>query len=443
MRSWRKIRSVGLFEFECTVRSKGWLIITFGMPVFLLLYAGVVTIPAFLSAMKAKQVAVYGVVDEAVVLGMRTDVAASNAEIPEEIRAMVRLSGQQEALERSLAVSQNLVFRPFESEAAARRVLMEGKIKGYYRIPADYVETGVVETYTSDRGANIGGGSSRRALSALLLGGLLKGKLEDSLTERVRKPIAETRAWTVSETGEVRKSARAGRLVKVVVPLAFAILLLLSILMSAGALIQATAIEKENKVVEVILASAKPDEILMGKLLGLGAAGVIQMGVWFGMMAVAGVTFMGTLAAMGVELPWAGIVAAVLFFPLAYLFFGSLMLGTGSLGSNQREANQWGMIWSLTVVVPMIFLEVLYREPHGSMARVLTWIPFTAPITAVFRLTVDPAGVAWWEILGAVVVLAAATWLAIRLGAHLFRVGILLTGARPKLREILRQARLS
>lgn len=443
MRSWRKIRSVGLFEFECTVRSKGWLILTFGMPVFLLLYAGVITIPAYLSAMKERQVTIHGVVDEAAVLGLRADVAASHAEIPEEIRTMVRLSGQEEALERSLAVSQNLVFRPFESEAAARRVLLAGEIKGYFRIPADYLESGVVESYSPARGASIGGAAARRALSDLLQGSLLQGKIEPSLTERVRKPIAETRAFTVSETGDLHRSARAGRLVKLVVPLGFAILLLLSILMSAGALIQATAIEKENKVVEVILASAKPDEILMGKLLGLGAAGGIQMGVWFGMLAVAGVAFMGTLAAMGVELPWTGIVAAVLFFPLAYLFFGSLMLGTGSLGSNQREANQLGMIWSLTVVVPMIFLEVLYREPHGAMAQALTWIPFTAPLTAVFRLSIDPAGVAWWEIAGAVVVLAAATWLAIRLGARLFRVGILLTGARPRLREILRQARLS
>ena len=441
--SWRKVRSVGLFEFECTIRSKSWLIMTFGMPLFLLLYAGVVTIPALLSAINEKQVAVYGVVDEAAVLGMRADVAASHAEIPEEIGAMVRLSGQQEALERSLAVSPHILFRPFESEEGARRVLMEGKIKGYYRIPADYVETGVVETYASDRGASIGGGSSRRALSDLLQTSLLRGRLEETLAKRVRKPMAETRAWTVSATGEVRKSGGAGRLLRIVVPLAFAILLLLSIVMSAGSLIQATAIEKENKVVEVILASAKPDEILVGKLFGLGAAGVIQMGVWFGMMAVAGVAFMQTLAAIGVELPLVGILSAVLFFPLAYLFFGSLMLGTGSLGSTQREANQWGMIWSLPVVVPMIFLEVLYRDPHGSMARVMTWIPFTAPVTSVFRLTVDPAGVAWWEILGAVVVLAAATWLAIRLGSRLCRVGILVTGARPTLREILRQARLS
>ena len=76
------------------------------------------------------------------------------------------------------------------------------------------------------------------------------------------------------------------------------------------------------------------------------------------------------------------------------------------------------------------------------LAKVLTWIPFTAPATVIFRLAFDPTGIAWWEVAGPFVVLIASTWFGIRLGARLFRVGILLTGARPKLREIIRQARL-
>lgn len=443
MRSWRKIGAVGRFEFECTVRSKSWLIITFGMPLFLLIYAGFFSVPAYLSAMKEKQVTVYGVVDEAGVLGMSRDVEQPAVEISDEVRSALRTAGQQQALEHAMAFSQNVVFRPFETDGAARQALKDGDTKGYFRIPPDYLETGLVETYTSERGTDLGSASSRRALSSVLQGRLLEGKVPPALAERVLKPIAQSRAWTITETGALKKTGGAGKIVKVLVPLGFGILLLLSILMSAGALVQATAIEKENKVVEVILASAKPDEMLLGKLLGLGTAGVIQMMVWFGMVAVSGVALMGTLAALGVDLPWVGIVAAVGFFPLAYLFFGSLMLGTGSLGSNQREASQWGMMWTLPAVVPMFFFEILLREPHGFLARLLTWIPFTAPMTAVFRLTVDPEGVAWWEVLGPIVLMVGAIRLAIGLAARLFRVGIVLTGARPKLREILRQARLS
>ncbi|HEY3174505.1 MAG TPA: ABC transporter permease [Candidatus Polarisedimenticolia bacterium] len=115
----------------------------------------------------------------------------------------------------------------------------------------------------------------------------------------------------------------------------------------------------------------------------------------------------------------------------------------GLLGPTEKQAQQWGMVWALLAVVPMMFLGLLLHEPHGTAGRVLSWLPFSSPIVLVVRLALDPAGVAWWELAGGITVLVGATWLAIRVGARLFRVGILLTGARPKLREILRQARLS
>jgi ABC-2 type transport system permease protein len=230
---------------------------------------------------------------------------------------------------------------------------------------------------------------------------------------------------------------------KLIVPVVFAMLLFLSLMMSASFLLQATATEKENKVVEVLLSSANPDEILTGKLLGLGLAGMFQVVVWFGMILFSGLLGAGALAGLGVELPWLGIVASLFYFPVAYLFLGSLMLGTGALGGNLKESNQLSMIWSLPSAAPMMFLGFLMTDPHGTAARVLTWIPFTAPVTVIFRSTIDPGGIAWWEIAGPFALVALSTWVGIRIGARLFRVGLLLTGARPKLREILRQARLS
>jgi ABC-2 type transport system permease protein len=140
--------------------------------------------------------------------------------------------------------------------------------------------------------------------------------------------------------------------------------------------------------------------------------------------------------------PWGAIAVAFLFFPAAYLFFGSLMLGTGALGGNAKEANQLGMLWALLVVTPFPFVEALLSEPGGTLARVLTWLPFAAPITVVLRTAADPGAIAWWEIAGSVLVLVASTWLAVTLAARLFRVGLLLSGARPGLRALLRQARL-
>jgi ABC-2 type transport system permease protein len=100
------------------------------------------------------------------------------------------------------------------------------------------------------------------------------------------------------------------------------------------------------------------------------------------------------------------------------------------------------MVWTLLAVVPLVFMQLMIFEPNGTLARVFTWIPFTSPVTAVLRLTLEPEGVGWWEIGGALAVLVLSIWLALRFGASLFRVGLLLSGARPKFREILRQARL-
>ena len=142
------------------------------------------------------------------------------------------------------------------------------------------------------------------------------------------------------------------------------------------------------------------------------------------------------------EIPWLATGAGIFFFIAGYLFLGSLMLGSGSLGSNQRESQQWGMIWAFLAFSPFIFMMMFLEDPHNGMAVAMTWIPFTAPLTVILRMTLDPPGIAWWEIVGSFVLLVFSTYLAIQFGARLFRVGLLLTGARPKLREILRQARL-
>jgi ABC-2 type transport system permease protein len=119
------------------------------------------------------------------------------------------------------------------------------------------------------------------------------------------------------------------------------------------------------------------------------------------------------------------------------------MLGTGSLGSNMRESQQLAMVWSLTAALPMMMLGVIIREPHGVLARVLTWVPFTSSPIVMIRASMDAESLAWWEIAGPLLLLTLATWLAIRVGARLFRVGLLSSGARPSLREVWRQARLA
>ena len=435
-----KIRTVAAFEFLSTVKRTGYLVTTFGMPLFMAAYAGIVAIPAYYAEKSDRLPNIYGVIDRAGVLRMDADVNAPSR-VPDAVRQALEAAGQGQALDRALSWS-NFVFRPYETEQQAQGALIARQIKGFYVLPEDYLASGRITAYSPET-FSFSSGDSREALAELLRGRLVAGHVDETLAARIVDPIDRTTRYAVTRTGELQTGDAASAVLRLAVPLIFMVLFLLSILMTSGYLMQGTATEKENKVVEVLLASANPDEILAGKLLGLGAAGLLQISVWLAMVLTTGLGIVPLLLRSGVTLPWTGVALAVPFFILAFLFFGGLMLGTGSLGSNMREAQQLAMIWSLTAALPMMLMAVLMKEPHGTVARVLTWLPFTAGPVVVLRASTDADLLAWWEVAGALLALAASTWFALRLGARLFRVGLLNSGARPSLREIVRQARLA
>ena len=438
---WTKIRTVATFELLATVKRTGYLVATFGMPLFMAAYAGIVAVPAYYAEKSDRLPNVYGVIDRAGVLKIDSEVNAASR-LPDSVQQAIEASGQgQAALNHALSWA-NFVFRPYATEQQAQAALIARQIKGFYVVPEDYVASGRVTAYSPET-FSFSSGDARDALAELLRARLIAGQVDEALAARIVDPIDRTTRYAVAKSGELRAGDAAGAVVRLAVPLLFMVLFLLSILMTSGYLMQGTATEKENKVVEVLLASANPDEILAGKLLGLGAAGLLQIGVWLAMVLTTGLGIVPLLLTSGVTFPVMGVAIAIPFFVLAFLFFGGLMLGTGSLGSNMREAQQLAMVWSLTAALPMMLMAVLMKEPHGTVARVLTWLPFTAGPVVVLRANTDPDLLAWWEVAGALLVLAGSTWLALRLGARLFRVGLLTSGARPSLRELIRQARLA
>lgn len=437
---WTKVRTVAAFEFFATVKRTGYLVATFGMPLFMAAYAGIVAIPAYYAEKSDRLPNIYGVIDKSGVLKMNADVNGTS-QLPEDVRQALEAVGQAQALEHALAYA-NFVFRPYSDEQEARRALIARTIKGFYIVPEDYLASGRITMYSPET-FSFSSGDSRDALAELLRSRLIAGRLDHTLAARIVDPIDRTARIAVTRTGELRDGGAAAAVIRLAVPLVFMVLFLLSVLMTSGYLMQGTATEKENRVVEVLLASANPDEILAGKLLGLGAAGLLQIGVWLAMVLTTGLGIIPLLLTSGVALPWTSVALAVPFFILAFLFFGGLMLGTGSLGSNMREAQQLAMIWSLTAALPLMLMAVLMKEPHGAVARVLTWIPFTAAPIVILRASTDADLLAWWEVAAALVILAGSTWIALRVGARLFRVGLLNSGARPGFREIIRQARLS
>ncbi len=437
----RKVRTVAEFELVSTLKRPAYLITTFGMPVFVLLYAGFGLLIAGTMNTAESKPRVYGIVDPSNVLHLEQDTVASSLPVPAELDAALESTGMGEIIDQASDGQARSTFRPFANEDAARAAIADAAIAAYYRIDADYMATGRVDaTFAPDASWKENG--ARGALERMFRERLLADSQEPALAARIARPIAVSESFTFEIDGQEVARTMGGQIAGAVIPIGFAVLLFMALAMSTSYLIQGTAAEKENKVVDVLLAAAGPDEILTGKLLGLGIAGLLQITVWFGMILVAGTLFAATIASFGVELPWLALAVAPLFFAAAYFFVGSLILGTGSLGKNLKEVQQFGMVWSLLSAVPMMFMGVLITDPNGTLGQVLTWIPFSAPVTIVLRLALEPEGVPTWQVAGSLAMMVVSTWIALKLGARLFRVGLLLTGTRPKLRALLRQARL-
>ena len=444
----RSVGVIGAREFLSTVRRPSYLVVTLGMPFFLSAYMAVVgLLPAYFMMRSGAQARPTGLVDlgrvvrpellepsEAVIVGgdaKRLPAEPLPSSGPARLKAIASLLDED-------GVPARLVLLPSKDEALRR--LRDGDLERVFVVPAGYLETGAIETYRTEASPFArGGAQAESALARLLRLSLASGKLPDDVAARLERPIerSATSVFLVRADGRVEPFLDAERLARMVIPGAFALLFLMSLLTSAGYLLQGLVEEKENRVIEVILSSVTPRDLLLGKLIGLGAAGILQLGVW-----VTVASFASSLLAVAAlaYLNWRLFLFCLLFFAGGYMMVGSLMTGTGALGSNARESQQLSVVWTLCLVLPpAITWMPIVEDPNTWMARALGWFPLTGPITMMVRL--GTGKVAAWDAAIALVCLACGVYVSIRISAALFRLGLLMYGKRPSLREIVRQLR--
>jgi ABC-2 type transport system permease protein len=216
-----------------------------------------------------------------------------------------------------------------------------------------------------------------------------------------------------------------------------------------GAIIMRGVIEeKNNRVVEIILSSLRPFELMMGKILGIAAVGLTQYGIWalFGILASTyGRSIAGGLVPAGAEgfkvptIPPYIFLYFVVFFLLGYFLYATIYAAVGALVNSEKEAQQLLFPVSMLLVVPILMMMAVIKEPNGSLATVLSLIPFFAPILMLLRVCVLLPPVT--QILASIVLLVLAILLVTWLTAKIYRVGILMYGKRPSLREIVKWVR--
>lgn len=222
-------------------------------------------------------------------------------------------------------------------------------------------------------------------------------------------------------------------------PIGFVYLLWIGIFTISQMLLNNTIEEKSNRIIEVLLSSVTPAELMMGKLLGIAAVGLAMIGVW-----------MGSLVAIlklnsGPESQFAGLLWDVLqnsgmipvfivYFVLGYLLYSALFLSIGSICNTLKEAqNLMGPVM-LIMMVPMVTMMFIPKDPNGTLARVLSWIPLYTPFTMMNRAAAHPPMI---DKVGTTILLLFSVVVAMWLCGRIFRIGILRTGQPPKLKELI------
>jgi len=211
-----------------------------------------------------------------------------------------------------------------------------------------------------------------------------------------------------------------------------AVMMLFFALLPTGQILMRSVIEeKSNRVVEVLLSSVTPRELMVGKILGLGAVGLTMLGVWG---AAALLLNLKTGRDLPIRPDEAGIF--VLYFVPGYFFYAALLGAVGSVCSSEREAQPFMTPISLMLMLPAMMGFALGQNPDHLVARVLSFIPFFTPSLMLFRSVIHPPPA--WEIAATWLTLTAFTVAMFWISSRVFRIGILLTGKRPTVPEIAR-----
>ncbi|MEL6614183.1 MAG: ABC transporter permease, partial [Bacteroidota bacterium] len=277
---------------------------------------------------------------------------------------------------------------------------------------------------------------------------------------------------TVRDEGDAAGGAEIGFLVANVLGL----LVYVAVLLYGAMVMRGVIEEKTNRIVEVVVSSVRPFDLLMGKVLGIGAVGLLQLiawGVLLGTLAVAAGPIValiagpealapeasGAAAAAGgaaagpaAEMPFDPtavatvlspglLVAFVLFFLGGYLLFASLFAAVGSMVDTEADAQSLQVPVIIPIIVPLLFLPYVVDQPDATISVALSLFPLSSPILMVVRMAVT--SVPFWQVIAALALLAASFVGAVWLAARIYRVGILMTGKKATFRDLrhwIRQA---
>ncbi len=229
-----------------------------------------------------------------------------------------------------------------------------------------------------------------------------------------------------------------------------AFFLYMTLLLYAVAVMRSVLEEKRDKVVEIVISAMRPFELMLGKILGVGAVGLTQLGIWIAsailiisaglpaLVAAQPQVFDGDL--IRTLVPGMGYVGLLLVFFLGgYFMYSGLYAAVGAMCNTDEEAQQAQMPVIVLLIVPIVMVTGVIQDPTSTMSVVLSYIPFFSPILMFARAVAG--GAALWEVAISAVLMGLTVLAVAWVAGRIYKVGILMAGKRPTLPELFRWVR--
>ena len=424
-------------EYLERVRTRSFLVLTLLLPAII---GGAFIIPAKLSSMKSSKTQRLVVVTSTPQFGEivrqqlvpkpDSTTADTNKEKNKDDDDKDLGKGDESSRNYAIEVDSNATD---PERTALRNRVDAGDIDGYLWLSDDAVAARKVTYY----GRQAGGFMEKSWLvgqldHAILLQELAQRGVTGAQADSLLKPV---KLETIRvEAGRETKSNGQAMFFAV---FAMVMLLYTAVIFYGVSVMRAVLEEKNSRVMEVLLSSATSTELMAGKLIGVGAVGLTQIGIWIVMAAVYAFPALAASVSTGeIRIPPLTLAAFALFFLLGYLLYSSVYAAIGAVITSEQEGQQLQFIILLPLIISVFIMGPVMRAPDAPIAVWTSMVPFFSPVLMYLRIAVQTPPL--WQIALSLLLLVATIAGFLFLCARIYRIGILMYGKRPTLPEILK-----
>lgn len=405
----KKMLTVFAWEFTQKVRSKGFIFSMIFMPAVII---GFTLIPTYLADNGSDRLWTIAVADET---GL----------VAEELS--IKLSEQFGRLgeANSITVIPVITSNPDSGLMLGRQLAEKGIVDGYVTLDERSVLDKDVRVFVNS--------------------GSYMGKFP-VLESAIQKLIMEHHAVKLGlKTEQIRNIAEASRIriiqinsgdeemiQKYLTGIILVMMLFFAIFNSGGSFMRGISEEKNNRVIEILVSSVSPKELMTGKILGLGSVGLLQIVVWGLLGSVFGGSSLGFLSPLF-------LVYFIIYFIFGFLLFAGIFAAIGSVLSSEQDIQPVQAVLSVIGILPVALAILVLQDPDSLLVSILSYIPLLTPTLMILRLVISSPTI--FEVIGTTLILLLSLILTLRLAGKIFNIALLMHGKKPGFREVFKWAK--